>query len=313
MSTVPDIPGRKPPLLPTAATLAEKLPRALRRHKLMKAWMRLTGESPIQLVRVRDDILAYADMSDGFLRLIPIEGGFEADFFIVADALLADGGTYLDVGANFGLLSFGLAGRHGGNIDFHLFEPNPRLVESIARSRQLYPQMRCTVNQVAVSDQAGEVRFSINDDQSGVSHISTAEETGGVVVPAITIDAYLEETGLKKVELLKLDVEGFELSALRGADASLRNRRIEAVYFEYFEKYLTRVAPPSELIAYLDSVGYVTCFCRTCDFSTRSKPTHTIKPGLPGHGLDLLPVAGFDRPAMTDLLAVPAEHLTPLA
>lgn len=295
-------------LLPTAAALTERLPRILRRHKAMKAWMRLTGEDPVQLVRIRDDCRAYADMSDGFLRLIPIEGVYEPDFFTIADALLESGGTFLDVGANFGLLCFGLAGRHGSAIDFHLFEPNPWLVETIALSRARFPQMRCTVNQVAVSDVAGELSFTIDESQSGISHISTAQESG-VTVSSITLDGYIASAGLERVDLLKLDVEGFELAALRGASESLRSRRIRAVYFEYFEKQLLRVATPQALIDFLAEHGFVTCFCQPCDFGGRGEPTHTIAPGQAGHGLSLLPVTGFVRPSMTDLLAVPAENL----
>src|SRR5438874_2614704 len=118
-------------MLPTAAAIVEKLPRVLRRHRLMTAWMHLTGEPASQLVRIRDNSFGYADMSDGFLRLIVIEQGFEREFFAIADALFSRGGTFLDVGANHGLLSFGLAGRHGSAIDFHLFEPNPKLIASI--------------------------------------------------------------------------------------------------------------------------------------------------------------------------------------
>src|SRR5580704_17621616 len=118
-------------MLPKAATLFEKLPRTLRRHRLMTAWMRLTGEDPLQLVRIRDDSFGYADMSDGFLRLIVIDGGFEADFFRLADSLLEPGGVMFDVGANHGLLSFGMAGKHADRIAFHLFEPISRLVRSI--------------------------------------------------------------------------------------------------------------------------------------------------------------------------------------
>src|SRR5829696_7434335 len=129
--------------IPTAASLFEKVPPRLRRHKLMTAWMRMTSEDPLQLVRIRDDSFGYADMRDGFLRLIVIEGNFERDFFAVADAILGQGGTFFDVGANHGLLSFGLAGRHRDRIEFHLFEPNPRLVDSIERTRGRYPYMRC--------------------------------------------------------------------------------------------------------------------------------------------------------------------------
>jgi FkbM family methyltransferase len=295
-------------MLPTAATLFEKLPRFLRRHKLMTGWMRLTGESPIQLVRIRDDIFGYADMSDGFLRLIVIDGDFEHDFFSISDKLLEEGGVFFDVGANFGLLSFGLAGRHGRQIEFHLFEPNPMLVETIRRSLTNFPDMRCALNPVVVSEKPGTVSFTINAKQTGASHISVAGENG-VSVPAITLDSYIAENGISRIELLKLDVEGYELSTLRGAEDALRAGVIQAIYFEYFEKFLIRVCEPGELIAFLDSVGFVTCFCRPCDYNPRGGPTHTFAQGLCGHGLKLLPVEGFTRPPMTDLLAVPYDHL----
>ena len=172
-------------MIPKAAALFEKLPRSLRRHRLMTAWMRLTGEDPLQLVRIRGESFGYADLSDGFLRLIVIEGGFERDFFKLADALLSRGGVFLDVGANHGLLSFGLAGRHGDKVEFHLFEPNSMLVTSIARSRALYPSMRCRVNSAAVSDREGVVSFLIDHKQTGASHI---EEGCGEQVASITLD-----------------------------------------------------------------------------------------------------------------------------
>jgi FkbM family methyltransferase len=295
-------------MLPTAAALIEKLPRVLRRHRLMTAWMKLTGEDPIQLVRIRDDAFGYADMSDGFLRLIVIDKHYDEDFFLIADRMLAGGGTFLDVGANYGLLSFGLAGRHGAAIDFHLFEPNPALVNTISRTKALYPAMRCTLNAVAVSDKAGSISFAINEAQSGASHIAVHGERG-VEVPAITLDSYIDENGLADIGLLKLDVEGFELPALRGASRSLIDRRVKAVYFEYFEKYLVRVGPPGEVVDFLDSVGFVTCFGRVSDCGPRGGATHTIAAGRPGHGLKLLPVAGHERPPMTDCLAVPHESL----
>ena len=295
--------------IPTAASLFERVPRPLRRHRLMQSWMRMTGEDPLQLVRIRDDSYGYADMSDGFLRLIVIEGNFEHDFFAVADAILGHGGTFFDVGANHGLLSFGLAGRHGDKLRFHLFEPNPRLVHSIEQTRSRYPDMRCTINAVAVSDRDGVVSFEVNPGQTGASHIVAS---GGDTVRSITLDQYLAGARIDRVDLLKLDVEGYELTALRGARHALETQAIHAVYFEYFEKYLIRVQPPAALIEFLQSTGYEVCFCRPCDIDPRGRPTHTIRAGLPGHGIALLPVRGQRMPEMTDLLAVPSANLAPL-
>jgi FkbM family methyltransferase len=295
--------------MPTAAALFERLPRPLRRHRLMTGWMRLTREDPLQLVRIRDESFGYADMRNGFLRLIVIDGDYEADFFAIADTLLAEGGVFLDVGAHHGLFSFGLAGRHGGKVEFHLFEPNPELVESIRRSRSLYPQMRCRTNQVGVSDKDGIACFSIDRTQSGMSHL---DEAGEVQIPTTTIDRYLSDNGIARVDLMKVDIEGYELLALRGAEQSLKARRVRSVYFEYCEKWLARVGKPGEVIDFLDSTGFTTCLCRPSDHQAAGGATHTIARGLPGHGAPLLPLHGRAPPASTDLLAVPREALSPL-
>ncbi|HEY1750134.1 MAG TPA: FkbM family methyltransferase [Caulobacteraceae bacterium] len=296
-------------LLPTAARLTERLPRPLRRHRLMTGWMRLTGEDPLQLVRIRGDALGYADMSDGFLRLIVIDGAYDEDFFRIADRLLENGGEFLDVGANYGLLSFGLARKHAPTVRFHLFEPIPRLLEAIGKTRGLYPAMQATVNGVAVSDYDGETSFDVAEEQTGRSHI---DPNGALKTPVVQLDTYLGQRGIGTVEMLKLDVEGYELSALRGAAKALKRRAVKAIYFEYFEKYLIRVAPPETLIAFLDEAGYEVCFCREYDLANAGGPTHTLAEGLAGHGLPLTPARGHVRPAMTDLLAVPKEHLVAL-
>jgi FkbM family methyltransferase len=293
-------------VLPTAAALVEKLPRPLRRHRLMTTWMRLTGEDPLQLVRIRDNAFAYADMSDGFLRLIPIEGGYDDDFFRIADALLAGGGDFLDVGANYGLLSFGLAARLADRVRFHLFEPIPRLLEAIEKTRGLYPGMHARVIQAAVADYDGAASFAVAEEQTGRSHL---DPSGALKTRCLRLDSYLDEAGIAEVALLKLDVEGYELPALRGAAAALERRAVKAIYFEYFEKYLVRVGPPSELIAHLDAAGYEVCFCRDHDLANAGGATHTLAVGLDGHGLPLTPVRGLTLPAMTDLFAAPKENL----
>lgn len=293
--------------LPAAATLFQHLPRYLRRHRLMLGWMRLTGENPLQLVRIRERHYGYADMSDGFLRLIVIEGQFEADFFRIADAVLADGGTFIDVGANHGLLSFGLAGRYADKVNFHMFEPNPRLISSIERSLALYPTMRCRVNRMVLSDQVGNVFVEFNPEQSGISHMVYDGSDEKAI--STTLDSYLEKEGISQVDFLKIDVEGFELAVLRGATRHLRNQSIQALYFEYMEKYLDRVRPFGDPLELLQSFGYQVCFCRLFDLEANGGPTHTLRKDLPGHGIPLLPIQGHRRPKGSDLFAVPNKNL----
>src|SRR5206468_290563 len=102
----------------------------------------------------------------------------------------------------------------------------------------LYPSMHCKVIAAAVSDCVGVVSFVIDHKQTGASHIAA---DAGEPVPSITIDRYLADAQIHSVALLKIDVEGYELAALRGATTGLRSRSVQAIYFEYFEKWLTRV------------------------------------------------------------------------
>ena len=64
-----------------------------------------------------------------------------AIFFGLLTLYFRPGVTFLDVGANHGLLSFGLASKLGERVHFHLFEPNPKLVASIEKTLKLYPAM----------------------------------------------------------------------------------------------------------------------------------------------------------------------------
>lgn len=266
----------------------------------MTAWMRLTGEDPVQPVRIRGDARGYADMSDGFLRLIVIDGQYEADFFRIADALLARGGVYLDVGANYGLFTFGLAGKFGNSVDYHLFEPNAALHKSIEKSKQLYPALRIHLSHDAVSDHVGSVQIKIEEDQLGTTHVV---ESGGQPVTSTTIDSYLAANNIKRVRLMKIDIEGHELAAFKGARDTLNSGRIDAIYFEYGEKWLERQHPPRDLINYLESVGYVVCFCRKEDLASHSGKTLIFGAGNGHNGVEIMPVRG-QIPAMTDLLAV---------
>lgn len=166
--------------------------------------------------------------------------------------------------------------------------------------------MNCRVNAVAVSERPGVVRFQIEPGHTGTSHVA---DDGGVEVPSISLDQYLDDHAIQSVALMKMDVEGHELVALRGASRSLEAHRIHAIYFEYFEKNLVRVQAPEALLAFFDRAGYEVCLCRAADLAPLGQPSHTIRAGLPGHGLGLVPVSGHNVPAMTDLLAIPKDRL----
>jgi FkbM family methyltransferase len=269
--------------------------------------MALTGEDKLQLVRIREGAYGYADLAEGFLRLIVIDGEFEAELLSLADRFLVPGGVCFDIGANYGLVTFGLAGRHG-SVDFHLFEPNQHVILGIERTRKLYPGARIRVVPKAVSDREGLVSFRINEEHTGSSHVDPG---GAQTVETITLDHYLEAQNIARVDFLKIDVEGHELSALRGAERALSRRAIRVIYFEYFEGQLARDRGADALLRFLADAGYEVCCCVEYDLKLYPA-THTVRSGLPGHGVRLSPLAGRQPPPATNLLAVPKDDLVAL-
>jgi hypothetical protein len=92
----------------------------------------------------------------------------------------------------------------------------------------------------AVSDRPGQATIMASAPGSGGGslferHDSYLGDTGAhrEVVPVTTVDSIVAEHRLGRVDLLKLDVEGSELSALHGARTSLAEGRIATVTFEF--------------------------------------------------------------------------------
>lgn len=132
-------------------------------------------------------------------------------------SLVPAGGTAVDVGAWYGPWTARLLRRADQVV---AFEPNPHLA-SLLRDR--FPAAR--VIAAAASRQAGEATLAVPGAGRGGSATASIElvPPGApvITVPTMAID----DLGLRDVRFVKLDVEGHELSALRGAERTVRRDR----------------------------------------------------------------------------------------
>jgi FkbM family methyltransferase len=129
----------------------------------------------------------------------------------------------LDLGANHGEFSRTLSSRFGGT--YHMVEANPRLHQEL-RVAGRFPVLGC-----AVTAREGTVRFNLarNDEGSSVLNLPAdsiyncvLDET--VEVPGRTLASLVDELGLERIDLLKMDIEGAELEVLAGVDPALMGR-----------------------------------------------------------------------------------------
>jgi FkbM family methyltransferase len=261
--------------------------------------MRITLEDPIQLIRVLDRVQGYADLREGMLRLIVIDDEFEREFFDLARRVLPSDGVFFDVGANFGLMSVGIAGAIAPSATLHLFEPNPFLKPVLKRSFERLGSRRVHLNGCAVSETAGSVMMNFNPDHTGASFVTTS---GGVAVTSIRLDDYVRVNKIARIDLLKLDVEGFELQALQGMQHSLSTGVVRKIYFEFNPQWLSRNCRPEELLQFLAACGFELFFCRKHDFERLGREPVRVRAA--GTDLLLLPLPAGEVPQDTDLLAV---------
>lgn len=122
------------------------------------------------------------------------------------------------------------------------FEPHPK---SFARLQRL-SNPRLVANHLALGPQAGTVTLYQygEDDSAGLrnSLVANAPSTvefgyrpSQIDVPCSTLDLYCRQNEVERIGLLKLDVEGFELSVLQGGLNLLKTGRVDFIYAEFNE------------------------------------------------------------------------------
>jgi FkbM family methyltransferase len=173
-------------------------------------------------------------------------------------ALLRPGDVMIDAGANIGLftvLAAAHVGSHGRVIACEPSTPTMELLrDNVARNGFDWVELR----EVALAEQPGRLEMQVFEPGSGFSSFAPAETSGAstIEVDVTTLDEVAGEL-LERTRLVKLDVEGAELRALRGAGALLERARPDFIVElepEHLERQGARVA---DLQALFDDAGYL--------------------------------------------------------
>ena len=178
-------------------------------------------------------------------------------------AFLRDGGDLFDVGANFGLVTFGVLPHVcGKGVGFHMFEANPRIVPLLARSAHLWLAEKIAINHCCVTDQPGISMLNMPDSCWGHAFIGDH----GDAVPNLVLDDYIAGSGVERIAFMKMDIEGWELHALKGAERSLLAGKVRAGFIEISPEALRRAGADAEgLLKFLQEVGFDVYFCGMWD------------------------------------------------
>ena len=157
------------------------------------------------------------------------------------------GGAMLDVGANIG--------NHGVFLSrffdtVHAIEPNPKTFALLSINAQLVPNMQC--HPIAASDDNGKARFRLEKVNVGYSRIvDDPSRQNSIEVDRWKLDDYF--SALDDVRLVKLDVEGHEVRAIRGMRKILERFSPVVVFEQHFDGFENG---KSKIIELLRESGY---------------------------------------------------------
>ncbi len=168
------------------------------------------------------------------------------DFFVTGESNFLkqylssiDQPVIFDVGANTGSYAL-LCQQINPNSQIFCFEPHPQTFSLLQKQVQNNKNIK-TLN-LALSNKSGKLALYDYQDNRNSRHATLCQDVIETVanqtsinfeVPVSTVDEIIIEQRLKKIHLLKVDVEGHDLQVLQGAKSAIANNIVQAIQFEF--------------------------------------------------------------------------------
>jgi FkbM family methyltransferase len=131
------------------------------------------------------------------------------------------GMVVLDIGAHLGLYSLIAASRSGTAGAVYAFEPDPRTFPHLVRNIEANGlEEQVTPVRKAVSERSGEEVLFLDDSNLAVTGlVASGPADVAIATPCVSVDEFLPPN--QRVDVVKIDVEGAELRALRGMSRTI--------------------------------------------------------------------------------------------
>ena len=193
-------------------------------------------------------------------RHLGLFGVFEATESAFFRSVIRDADICFDVGGNVGYFSMLLAALAPRGA-IHVFEPIPLNAALIAANRELNGYTHIHISNCAVGDQAQTLNFTVSADSaySSLHDVGRSLAVATIAVQMITLDDYVKQHGIPRVDILKVDVEGAEGLVIQGAAQLLGDvqRAPRVVLMELYQENMVPFGTSvAEALARMASFGY---------------------------------------------------------
>ena len=162
-------------------------------------------------------------------------GIYERPLMRYLDTLDMRGWTCMDIGANVGAVALVLAKKVGDAGKVIAFEPGGPNLHRLRSNFDLNPELASVTEIVpnGVGSSRTELWWSEEEGNPGNASLGAS---GSQSVPVTTVDDFVRERNITRLDFMKVDVEGMELDVFQGARESLLRFR-PILYYETLSRY----------------------------------------------------------------------------
>jgi len=176
-------------------------------------------------------------------------------------AFLVPGDIVYDVGANYGLYSIALGKRVGERGQVIAFEPLGRNFSRLQANIQLNNLENIRCFPYALGEQAGKTEIYLQEEHPWCATLlkgtpNSREALPVEVVQVMEGDGFRSTQGLPVPRAIKIDVEGFEYSVMRGLRQTLADSRCEFLVCEVHHQFLPSGIGVEDILGLLRSCGF---------------------------------------------------------
>ncbi len=176
-------------------------------------------------------------------------------------SLVNERDVVLDVGTNIGETLFHFAQLAGANGFVYGFEPDNSNFANVQKNISLNDFRNIEVFNIGVSDKRETLKlYRVDSHNLGMNRILNEAEAAKyadfTTIETDSLDRIVLENKIEKVDLIKIDIEGYEMHALRGARQLLETFKPRLFIEIGYARLLNLGTSPAELISYLMKFGY---------------------------------------------------------
>jgi FkbM family methyltransferase len=167
------------------------------------------------------------------------KGYYEPEIVRLFERFLKSGMTFVDIGAHVGQYTLIASKLVGPSGQVHAFEPDPQTYAWLDSNVKRNRLGNVVTNQLALAEGPGKLEFFLSKiGDVGSNSLRPPKNFSGrsIEVRCLTLDEYLGSHGVRKVDFLKIDVEGAEVPALSGAKALLSGGERPLIIVEFEEQ-----------------------------------------------------------------------------